>query len=73
VRNKEQEQHKQFMFHFIGRDSIDARNMNEEELKFIKNEMQAQTNVLEKGIKQFRFNYKAVQKLVSLWMPEYLI
>jgi len=70
---KEREPYKQFMFHFQYRNSIDARNINEEEMEFILEELNANKNILEKGIREFRFNYKSVQKLVSIWMPEYLI
>ena len=65
-----QEPYKQFMFHFSGRDSIDARNMNEEEFKFILNEFEKGQ---EDKRREFRYHYRTVEQLVNLWLPELLI
>ena len=64
-----QEPYKQFMFHFSGRDSIDARNMNEEEFKFILNEFEK----CQDERRKFRYHYQTVERLVNLWLPELLI
>lgn len=74
---KKREPYKQFMFHFHGRNSIDARNMNEEEKEFV---LMSYKVAVRKSYgshlphyDKLEFNRKIAKKLLEIWYPEYLI
>lgn len=61
----EPKQYKHFMFHFEGRNSIDARNINQEEQEY-----------LDYLFENRKFRYPSsliVEKMYKLWFPEKLI
>ena len=65
--------YKQFMFHFEGRNSIDARNMNQEELDFCRmfyNDIGFWKNGRYIGN---HYNNRTAKKLFELWRPQELI
>ena len=58
--------YKQFMFHFRKRNSIDARNITLDEIKWCR-------DVLSHKLNETKETKQTIFKMFKIWFPEYLV
>ncbi len=69
------EPYKQFMFHFNGRDSIDGRDINDEEIKWCRLQVKHYHRLrnMNVGASQYEHNYRVIIEMFKLWAAEELV